>query len=523
MSYSSVRYYEQSLPRRPPLAHAYIQSVSAAQRLAELQAEVRRLRQTESVLQAKIQGYQAQLDRVRTELHDQVNKANVTQNLLAPVSRLPNEMLLAIFEEAVANQEPGPDEPHIERVLSQVSRRWRDLVIHAPRLWRHVVIMPHVTPSILEMYKTRASRALDVDVRGWKDRRDFQRFDAALEAMLGSSERWRSLSISQMCDTNLSHLILKLSHTGRFSGLKHFSFRAQRPGQICTIPFLMDNDLSPLRSLDAENFAFPGDLPSIRSRSSLSFSKLTSLTLRRYSNDARSLRIMIDFSAFRAMVNSIPGLTSLALYGQPLRFRSHPTEEESTNLSLLYLQTLILHPGVLKPRYLQQTVTAIHAPALRHFELVFPDSKISGQNVVDLLFDSSKCPRFPLVDTVILHNASNSGTAVPFVNAFPYTTHATLGGVDVGFFPPVLHPGGFRYLPRFAYWPRLHKLTLRSTRPDTLRVVREWIRDEYDRGRTLPALVVEGSLDNPEVNMFYQFSRMYTRVELVNLSPATSI
>ncbi|KAF9223257.1 hypothetical protein BS17DRAFT_131035 [Gyrodon lividus] len=514
-SYAPVRHHEQQ-PRFLPPVYSYHQNVSAARVLAGLQDEVRKLRDVESVLQKQIQRYQSSLGEVQVSLYTKINKANEMQNSLAPVSRFPNEILLAIFEEAVSCQHPGKA-VRVECNISQVSRRWRDLAINSPRLWRRVCIVPGVTPSIMEMYKTRASRALDIEVRDWKDKRDFQRFDAALEVMLESSSRWRSLSISYMCDTNLSHLTLKLAQIGHFSGLKHFTFRAQRPGQTCTSPFLMDSDLHSLKSLDAENFSLTGDLTSIRSRASQRFSGLTSITLRRYSNDARSLRIMMDSNAFCAMLNSTPNLTTLALHGQPLRFRSDPSpEEEATIVSLPYLQTLILHPGVLKPRFLQQTVSAIHAPALRHFELVFPDSKISGQNVADLLFDTSKRPRFPLVDTVVLHNASNSGTALSFVHAFPYTSQATIGGVDVGFFPLILRAGtyGCAY-PRFAYWHRLRNLTLRQPRLETLRVVREWIRDEYDRGHLPPTLIVEGSPDNPDIKAFYQFSRMYTRVELV--------
>ncbi|KAF9230999.1 hypothetical protein BU15DRAFT_82944 [Melanogaster broomeanus] len=421
--------YEQQ-PRLPPPVHLYHQNVSAARVLAGIRAEVRQLRDTESNLQTQIQRFQSRLEEVQALLYNKINKANEMQNLLAPVSRLPNEMLLAIFEEAVSCQEPKKGE-RVEYIISQVSRRWRDLAINSPHLWRRVCIVPGVTPNILEMYKNRASRALDIEIRDWREKREFHRFDAALEAMLESSSRWRSLSISCICDTNLSHLTLKLSQIRNFSGLKHFTFRAQRPGQTCSLSFLMDCDLYSLKSLDAENFLLPGDLASIRSRAGQSFSRLTSLTLRRYNNDARSLRIMMDSSAFRVMLNSTPNLTSLTLHGQPLRFRSDPSpDEEATIVSLPYLQTLILHPGVLKPRYLQQTVSAIHAPALRHFELVFPDSKIPGQNVADILFDASKRPRFPLVDTVVLHNASNSGTAPYFVQAFPYTSQATIGGLD---------------------------------------------------------------------------------------------
>ncbi|KIJ14369.1 hypothetical protein PAXINDRAFT_41291, partial [Paxillus involutus ATCC 200175] len=101
------------------------------------QEEVRKLKDTESILQKQIQRYQASLGDVQTLLYTKINKANEMQNFLAPVSRLPNEMLLAIFEEAVSCQDPRKA-VRAEFNISQVSRRWRDLAIHSPRLWRRV-------------------------------------------------------------------------------------------------------------------------------------------------------------------------------------------------------------------------------------------------------------------------------------------------------------------------------------------------------------------------------------------------
>lgn len=492
-------HFQEQLPCLYTTTTPYHHTISATQTLAGLHSEVKRLREAEHLLQRQIHRYRSSLEEVQTVLYAKINKANELQNFMAPISRLPNEMLLAIFEEVVACQDPGI-EGRTEFTISKVSRRWRELAIHSPRLWRRVFITPRVTPCMLEVYKTRGSRALDIEIWGWKDRRDFQRFDAALEKMLDSASRWRSLSISCVCDSHLSHLTLKLSNVGHFSGLKHFTFRALRPGQTCSISFLMENGTpvhppspnqtsSPcmLKSLDAENFTLTGDLGSIPTRATQNFARLSSLTLRRYSNDTRSFRITIDFSAFRAMLSAIPNLTTLVLHGQPLRFRTDPIGglhgqgdthggggiggsvsaiANAATVSLPHLHTLVLHPGVLKPRYLQHTISAIHAPALRQFELVFPDSKLSGQNVVERLFvDASpsvalstsssyasyappssameehlrrRRPRFPRVETLVLNNASSAGTALAFVHAFPCVTQLTLGGVDVGFFPLAL-------------------------------------------------------------------------------------
>lgn len=492
--------------------------------LEELQQGIRDLEGYQNFLESEIQKKQERLQQVRTSLSQKITKAKELKNSLAPISRLPNEMLLVIFEELVSSPAPGNGKEMCAAMwVSHVSRRWRDVAVSSPRLWRHIWVGPQVGPRVLEAYISRGSGSFDVSFFDWRDRREFQRFDSALDKILPSSGQWRSLSISSMCDTNLSHLGTKLSNGGPLTILRHVSFRAFRPGQSYTIQFLKHNNPPVLKTLDAENFSLAGDLST---RMIQAFSKLTTLTLRRYSHDARSLRIMIDSGVFRSLLHSIPGLTTLALYGQPLRFRIDPrSDDESALVSMPQLQTLILHPGVLKPRYLQQTMSNIHAPSLRHFELVFPDSKVSGQNIVNLLFDSStKRARFPLVSTVVLHNASNSSTALSFIDAFPYASHVKIGGVDVGFFLQALRARSYDpydcTYPPFPYWHRLRRLTLRSTKPETLRVVREWITDELDRGHIPPTLIMErrDPIDSRDLALLYHCSRGYARIEIIDSS-----
>ncbi|KAG6330746.1 hypothetical protein ID866_8344 [Astraeus odoratus] len=524
-NFSSVQHrpaiYEQ--PCHRPCYPLQSYSSSSKQSLDRLRREIKQLQDHQSGLQLQMQELQERSERTKASLMEKITKANQLQNILAPISRLPSEMLLAIFEEAVSNPAPGM-EMLVAMNISHVSRCWREVAINSPRLWRHVWVMPGtVGPRVLQMYTERVSGALDVSLSGWRDRKEFQRFDAALDAIIHSSADWRTLSVSYMCDTNLSHLGSKLSKAGPLKALRRFSFRASRPGQICCTSFLTKDSATALRSFDAENFSPTGDLLGNRSRMNETFSRLTALTLRRYSHDNRSLRITIDFNTFRALVNCMPGLTSLALYGQPLRYRIGPSlDGEPTLVSIPQLRTLVLQPGVLKPRYLQQTVSSIHAPALRHFELVFPDSRTSGQSISELLFDAkTKQARFPHVDTVVLHNASNSSTALSFVNAFPYATSVTIGGVDVGFFPQVLRARTYDayvyHPPRYLYWQYLRVLTLRATKPETLRVVREWISDELDRGQQpIAALIVERPIDNRDLALLYQSSRNYLEIEVVN-------
>lgn len=508
-NYPVTRHHQLVIHDRPHLQSLYYPRTyrpSSILVLDTLKQEIRQLQEREGLLQLNIKQLQEQLKDTQASLSETTIRATTLQNHLVPVSRLPNEMLLAIFEEAVSSP-PSDKEMWIPIDISHVCRRWREVAVSSARLWRNIWIMPSVNLHLLEAYCARASASsfLDIHFVDWRERKDFQRFDAALEFILPSSGRWRSLSIRSICDTKIQHLANKL-RKDFLPILRHFSFHALRPGQTCIDLFSASDRCLALKTFDAENFSLSGNLIGNRSGMLQVFSGLTSLTLRRHSNDARSLRIMIDSAVFRALVNSMPGLTTLALHGQPLRFRIEPpTEGETSLMSIPHLQNLILHPKVLKPRYLQQTISSIHAPSLRHFELVFPNSKMSGQNVVELLFDTkTKKPRFPLVSSVVLHNASNLSTASSFVHAFPYASDVTLGGIDIGCIPHVLHARvydaypyayGCAYDPRVScpYWHWLRLLRLRSTKPETMRVVREWRRAERERGHSPLKVFIERS------------------------------
>lgn len=508
-SYPVTRHHQPVIHDQPHLQSSYYPRtyrLSSMPVLDTLKQEICQLQEREGFLQSNIKRLQEQLKDTQASLSEKTMRATTLQNHLVPVSRLPNEMLLAIFEEAVSSP-PADKEMWAPIDISHVCRRWRGVAVNSARLWRNIWIMPSVNFHLLEAYGARASASgfLDIHFVDWRERKDFQRFDAALEFILPSSGRWRSLSIRSICDTKVQHLANKLRKDS-LPLLRDFSFHALRPGQTCIDLFSTSDKCPALKAFDAENFSLSGSLIGSRSKILQVFSGLTSLTLRRHSNDARSLRIMIDFAVFRTLVNSMPGLTTLALHGQPLRFRIEPPAEGESNLvSIPNLQNLILHPKVLKPRYLQQTISSIQAPSLRHFELVFPDSKMSGQNVVELLFDAkTKKPRFPLVSSVVLHNATNSSTASSFVHAFPYAAHVTLGGVDVGCIPHVLHARvydaypytyGCTYDPRasYPYWHRIHLLKLRSTKPETMCIVREWRRVERERGHPPLRVYVERS------------------------------
>ncbi|KAH7905394.1 hypothetical protein BJ138DRAFT_779579 [Hygrophoropsis aurantiaca] len=92
--------------------------------------------------------------------------AGTLKNSLVPVNRLPNEILLACFDQAVqdwADEKDGADEQAVAQLahgdwteddvdfglpftpvlaISHVSHHWRQLAINAPSLWTNVIVTP---------------------------------------------------------------------------------------------------------------------------------------------------------------------------------------------------------------------------------------------------------------------------------------------------------------------------------------------------------------------------------------------
>ncbi len=110
------------------------------------------------VLQQQLSMYDALLDRideVRSEMQrhrDVVHKSMAAYlSTLAPIRRLPSELLCAVFREvqaSLSDSEPWGSEPEPEPLdfsqgpwkLSHVCGAWRDIVLSYPQLWSHIVL-----------------------------------------------------------------------------------------------------------------------------------------------------------------------------------------------------------------------------------------------------------------------------------------------------------------------------------------------------------------------------------------------
>ncbi|KAH7905525.1 hypothetical protein BJ138DRAFT_1130448 [Hygrophoropsis aurantiaca] len=123
-----------------------------------LETEVLELEKKESDLLAQLHPLQAIIAHKRS-------LAGKLKNSLVPVNRLPNEILLACFDQAVqdwADENAGADEQNVAQLacvdwegdvdfelpctpvfaISHVSHHWRQLAINAPSLWTNHVVTP---------------------------------------------------------------------------------------------------------------------------------------------------------------------------------------------------------------------------------------------------------------------------------------------------------------------------------------------------------------------------------------------
>ncbi|KDQ21093.1 hypothetical protein BOTBODRAFT_328302 [Botryobasidium botryosum FD-172 SS1] len=133
-------------------------------------------------------------------------------NAVVPVSQLPDEILINIFDILRMPDYVGPRETwsyfhatlSVVRALS-VCRRWRKIVVETPRLWERVEICDPAY-AIAELYVERSRNIpLIVDIRGDWDA------DNIVGAFIPSAPRWRELMLDCSTSARADHLISRFN------------------------------------------------------------------------------------------------------------------------------------------------------------------------------------------------------------------------------------------------------------------------------------------------------------------------
>ena len=122
--------------------------------LTQARAELARLEKQEQQLVKELLHVRTAVRAQRTKLEE------LARQLPAPINRLPDEILLQIIELSM---------PSSVR-LASVSRCWRDMILHFPRLWTIIKVTPTRHRSHLKAQVTRSAELpLDVEICSWDD------------------------------------------------------------------------------------------------------------------------------------------------------------------------------------------------------------------------------------------------------------------------------------------------------------------------------------------------------------------
>ncbi|KAG2066933.1 hypothetical protein BDR04DRAFT_897828 [Suillus decipiens] len=164
--------------------------------------------------QQPTEGVQAPLTRSSSR------KGGEHQNDLAPLFRLPDEILLEIIKHGAEMKIDGGGDS-FEKTVSHVSIRWRTIAISNSSLWSHISVCPEETPSFL---LTRIHRSLDkpIDVNIYPWPTPFptivpQTLLVQLNIILRHASRWRTLTLrSGLVEPMFSFVLLYFTRYGTY-------------------------------------------------------------------------------------------------------------------------------------------------------------------------------------------------------------------------------------------------------------------------------------------------------------------
>ncbi|KAH7910802.1 hypothetical protein BJ138DRAFT_1113746 [Hygrophoropsis aurantiaca] len=322
------------------------------------------------------------------------------KNSIVPINRLPNEILLACFGQAVRDWVREKDESD-ERVardhswsggcgdfewpctpglaISHVSHHWRQLAIHMPALWTNLVITPKIKHH-MDIFHEILHRVNDRPI-------------TANFYSIGSNGMRRTTSFSLM------EAIMPMIRTQNIS----------------TISFLSSNyTLLFLQSQIAEQPTHTTDPPA-----SNVFSSLTSLTI--FNIDAQW---NLQFSSLRFLLSTTPELESLTFqqYG-PVDVGEQANRTVIDLPKLKHLKIIVYTPLACK------LLDSLSAPDIRQLELL----RWRGRGAASYLFYENsddvdlRVPKFPKVWDFTLSWYDRYDCLDPeLLSAFPAITHFTM-------------------------------------------------------------------------------------------------
>ncbi|KAH7909733.1 hypothetical protein BJ138DRAFT_1102431 [Hygrophoropsis aurantiaca] len=339
------------------------------------------------------------------------------KNSLTPVNRLPNEILLMCFGQAVQDwmdKNDGADERAVVvwaiyawRVtedddfnlpctpvfaISHVSHHWRQLAINTPSLWTNLIITPKFERH-LDIFWDFLHRAKGMPIAA-----NFRSF--AFSAILPSS-----------ADVLLMEAIMPLIRVQQINALTFLS-------SVPILSFLCSQMIE-------QTTKSPTSPPSI------AFSRLTSLSIFGLRNSGLRNSAGLTLNHLRCLLSTAPQLKTLELQHDQSLSAAERADETVITLPMLENLTIIdSNPFVCK------VLDSLSAPNVRQLKLlIWDDWDPATINNTSCLFinnsnnsnSGSKLPRFPKVQNLTLSSTWDyAHLNTDLISAFPRITHLTL-------------------------------------------------------------------------------------------------
>jgi hypothetical protein len=172
-------------------------------------------------------GLQQAMDDEINSFQESLRALKARRNVLSPISRLPPEILAAIFS-FLPSSAWVTNAGNLARIcVAHVCRRWRETALNHSRLWSDINFSKLTSAGMAEIFARtqRTPLHLEVDVGRWRA----GQFDTFVEQLEAHISHTRYLSISGHLHTPLSQVIssaptlefLSLSHYDRYSARPH--------------------------------------------------------------------------------------------------------------------------------------------------------------------------------------------------------------------------------------------------------------------------------------------------------------
>ncbi|KAL4070312.1 hypothetical protein J3A83DRAFT_4188377 [Scleroderma citrinum] len=488
---SLLLFMSNSIPSPITQAHDTLDSDSnpAMGKLASARAELARLESREQQLVEQLCNIRVAIRVRRAQLEELVKR------IPASIDRLPNELLLRIFEHCIdvsVLEFPSVDmHRYCKGALAAVSRRWRDVVLYSPSLWTTIKVTPTWSRSLVKAHVARSSQSLlEVEICSWKDGPIQETLLPLLDVLIPCAHRWRSLVIRSDVSSDYINASLERINQATYPSLTHISILAMVCSGTSKISEFYSRSCPRLKYLrgrfqDLLDFRVPPSVTSLDFCHSYDLSILQHLSLQQ--------------------------LTTLRLSGGCVA--GVHLDPDSIHLPLLEMFICtVANAKVL--------IQAIVAPKLVRFEYSLRHAGIIQGDMF-----KSHTPKFHNV-THLLSGLTITHSAEVIPSVFPAVRHITLDRQGfISLFPPERdHP----VTP--AHWPHLERLTAHGapimvSEPNSFSEaflysgLGLWLEKRHKLGqpRLLVRVSFTGSCEDDMMSMLYLALHEYCVLELVNV------